>query len=220
IMGATGAGKSSFINHVLLKGIQEAEVGHGQESCTADVLPMPFQLDDFKGSIIDTPGFDDTHLTDTQILEKIANWMEATYRVGIKITGILYLRDITQARMSGTALKNLSMFRKLCGSESLKNVVIVTTKWDAVSNETGEMREKELMSKFLQPMLTMGAQQARHDNTLISAQEVLRKVLGNTGRTLKLQSELVDENKKLGETEAGTAVGEDIEKLRVKHETE
>lgn len=67
-----------FINHVIQKGTEEAEVGHGQESCTSDVTPMPFQLDHFKGSIIDTPGFDDTHLSDTQILEKIANWMEAT----------------------------------------------------------------------------------------------------------------------------------------------
>jgi hypothetical protein len=122
--------------------------------------------------------------------------------------------------MTGTVLKNLSMFRKLCGADSLKNVVIVTTKWDVVPNEVGEDREKELMSKFLQPMLTLGAQQARHNNTLSSAQAVLRKVLGNTGVPLKLQSELVDEKKKLGETEAGAAVGEDIEKLRIKHEKE
>lgn len=122
--------------------------------------------------------------------------------------------------MSGTSLKNLSMFRKLCGSESLKNVVIVTTKWDAVPIETGELREQDLMNKFLQPMLTLGAQQARHNNTLVSAQDVLRKVLGNRGLALKLQNELVDEKKTLGETEAGAAVGDDIDKLRAKYENE
>lgn len=68
-----------FINHVLQKEYQEAEVGHGQESCTSNVAAMPFQLDNFRGSIIDTPGFDDTHLTDTEVLTKIANWMERTY---------------------------------------------------------------------------------------------------------------------------------------------
>ncbi|KAI4591929.1 hypothetical protein KJ359_012060 [Pestalotiopsis sp. 9143b] len=112
------------------------------------------------------------------------------------------------------------MFRKLCGSESLKNVVIVTTKWDAVPIETGELREQDLMNKFLQPMLTLGAQQARHNNTLVSAQDVLRKVLGNRGLALKLQNELVDEKKTLGETEAGAAVGDDIDKLRAKYENE
>lgn len=75
-----------------------------------------------------------------------------------------------------------------------------------------------LMSKFLQPMITLGAQQARHDNTVHSAQEALRRVLGNAGLALKLQSELVDEKKTLGETEAGVAVGEEIEEIRLKHQ--
>jgi hypothetical protein len=70
--------KAQFINHVLKQGAQMAEVGEEQESCTSEVTPMQFELDGCKGSIIDTPGFDDTRLTETQILEKIANWMEIT----------------------------------------------------------------------------------------------------------------------------------------------
>jgi len=136
------------------------------------------------------------------------------------ITGILYLRAISQTRMSGSALKNLSMFRKLCGTNSLQNVVIVTTKWDLVPSDLAEAREKDLMTKFLQPMLLDGAKQARHDNTVYSAQMVLRKVLGNDGIATDLQVDLVDKKKTLLETAAGAAVGEDIDKLRVEHDKE
>ena len=39
---------------------------------------MPFDIGGFSGSIIDTPGFDDSELSDSEILKRIANWMEAT----------------------------------------------------------------------------------------------------------------------------------------------
>lgn len=122
--------------------------------------------------------------------------------------------------MKGSALKNLKMFRKLCGTESLGNVVIVTTKWDAVPTVDGELREQEMMQKFFSPMLINGAKTARHDNTTTSAQAILELVLGNTGKTLQIQNELVCEGKKLCDTEAGAAIGEDIEALRIQHAKE
>lgn len=122
--------------------------------------------------------------------------------------------------MTGSVLKNISMFRKLCGTKTLKNVVIVTTKWDAVPQEVGEEREEELMTDYFEAMLELGAKQARHNDTTASAQAVLRKVLGNRGETLRLQQELVDEHKTLGQTEAGAAVGEANAKLREKLEKE
>jgi hypothetical protein len=95
-MGATGSGKSSvrfhrrsirgclthvilidqFINHVLAPSVEKAEVGHDIDSRTSDVKGMPFEIAHFKGSIIDTPGFDDTNLSDTDVLVRISNWME------------------------------------------------------------------------------------------------------------------------------------------------
>jgi hypothetical protein len=62
---------------VLKRGRQEAGVDHRQVSYTRKVMPMPFELDNCKACINNMPEFDDTHLTDTQILEKIATWMEA-----------------------------------------------------------------------------------------------------------------------------------------------
>jgi hypothetical protein len=63
---------------------------------------------------------------------------------GLKFSGIVYLRDITDSKMKGTELKNLSVFRHLCGTASLRNVVIVTTKWDMLKGHSiGKAREQE-----------------------------------------------------------------------------
>lgn len=58
---------------------KKVEVGHDLDSCTASVEAIPFCIDGFHGSIIDTPGFDDTYLTDTAVLRRISDWMDMTY---------------------------------------------------------------------------------------------------------------------------------------------
>jgi hypothetical protein len=47
--------------------------------------------------------------------------------------------------MEGSALRNLRMFRKLCGEDFMKSVVLGTTFWDKVGEEQGADREKELL---------------------------------------------------------------------------
>ena len=74
--------------------------------------------------------------------------MVLSYHEGVKFTGILYLREITESRFRGTAVKNLHMFRRLCGQDTLASVVLVTTKWDAVPAATAEMREADLRARF------------------------------------------------------------------------
>jgi len=70
IMGATGAGKSSFIN--LVTGANFA-VGAGLKSCTKGIeVSPPFMLDGRRVALVDTPGFDDTNMTDTEVLTLIA----------------------------------------------------------------------------------------------------------------------------------------------------
>ena len=56
----------------------------------------------------------------------------------MKNAGIIYLHEITLKHMTDTALKNLDMFRKLCGDDALMKVVLGTTKW----GEVGDNREK------------------------------------------------------------------------------
>ncbi|KAJ3498534.1 hypothetical protein NMY22_g19594 [Coprinellus aureogranulatus] len=90
IMGATGAGKSSFIN-LLLKHIgddRKVKVGDQLASCTYDLQSVVIDnqiqrqgsfanlTQEHRIVIVDTPGFDDTSATDFQILKRIASWLQ------------------------------------------------------------------------------------------------------------------------------------------------
>jgi hypothetical protein len=54
-------------------------IGTNLESCTAEVqLSNNFTLDGRRVLLVDTPGFDDTHRSDTDILKLIAIFLETT----------------------------------------------------------------------------------------------------------------------------------------------
>ena len=92
-MGATGSGKTSvratsyryackltrsfqLINTA--SGSQFRE-GNNLKSCTAEVeVAEEFTLDGRRVILIDTPGFDDTTVSDAEILEKIAAFLAVT----------------------------------------------------------------------------------------------------------------------------------------------
>ena len=65
-----------FINLVSHSNLR---VGMDLESCTSEVqLANEFTLDGRRVVLIDTPGFDDTTKSDTQILKNIATFLATT----------------------------------------------------------------------------------------------------------------------------------------------
>ncbi|KIP06256.1 hypothetical protein PHLGIDRAFT_60285, partial [Phlebiopsis gigantea 11061_1 CR5-6] len=220
VMGATGAGKSTFIN--LISG-SHLRVGYGLESCTSEVqVSSPFLLDGKTITLIDTPGFDDTVKTEAEILRLIADFLAATYKEGRKLNGVIFFQRISDYRMGGVARKNFRLFRKLCGDETLKNVVIATNMWSDVAVELGEKRERELSESelFFKPALEKGAHLARHDNTLDSARRIVRQIVGFPTTALQIQVETVDQQKTLAQTAAGEDLKEELERLAAKHKEE
>lgn len=160
--------------------------------------------------LVDTPGFDDTHRSDTDVLREIANWlMESFSSKKVILNGIIYLHRITDIRMQGSAMKNLFMFKKLCGPDALKNVILATTMWERVSLEDGERREQELerTSEFWGEMIMRGAQVKRHQNNANSAWSLV-DIFASRSSTrrkavLTIQQEMVVQHKPLDKTDAG-----------------
>jgi hypothetical protein len=113
--------------------------------------------------LIDTPGFDDSYRSNEEIVEAILTWLEKSYRARKLLNGIIYLHRISDVRMQGSSLDDLRMFRKLCGFEALKNVLLVTTFWDKVSDIEGRRREQELSSNedFWGHMIQKGSKMGR-----------------------------------------------------------
>ncbi|KAJ8689304.1 hypothetical protein PTI98_013338 [Pleurotus ostreatus] len=205
VMGPTGAGKSSFINTATNS--SEATVGHNLESCTQEVraISCPHPKSGRNVVLVDTPGFDDTVRTDTDILSAIADWLSTTYRDKITLSGILYLHRISDNRMAGTPIKNLNMFKQLCGQDALDNVILMTTMWTEVAEGVGESRESELRRNYWKPMIVGGSSTTRFDGTHLRAWEII-DALGTGPKPLLIQTEMVDEGKTLPETSAGAVL--------------
>ncbi|KAL0573452.1 hypothetical protein V5O48_008507 [Marasmius crinis-equi] len=221
LMGATGSGKTTFIN--LVSG-GKLVVGRTLHSCTNTVDFSPsFTLGGQEVILVDTPGFDDSTMSETDILNLLAVFLAETYKKEQKLAGIIYLHRITDVRMGGISARNFKIFQKLCGEDTLKNVVIVTNRWEEVLEEKGEARQRELSTKdiFFKPALDRGARIVRHLNTRESAHAILQNLLNNnTPLPLLIQKEMVDEDKRLLDTSAGEELNRELKETMQKHQRE
>ena len=112
------------------------------------------------------------------------------------------------------------MFRELCGDSTLRNVILVTNMWGAVSQDVGEEREEELTTSFFKPVLNGGARLARHHNTIQSAHDIIRSIIRNQPAALQIQRELVDEGKGIIDTAAGEAINKELNEQIRRHQAE
>ncbi|KAF9781351.1 P-loop containing nucleoside triphosphate hydrolase protein [Thelephora terrestris] len=225
VMGATGSGKStispSFIKFINLVSGSGFDVGKGLRSCTNSVqVAGAFNLDGRRVVLIDTPGFNDTTQSDTEILRTIVAFLGASYEQGDTLAGILYFHRISDLRMSGTQTRNFRMFQNLCGDVALQNVVIVTNMWSRVELEVGQAREAELREDdmFFKPALSRGAKMARHEDTNSSANEIIRLLINNRPLPLQIQKELIEEHKDILETSAGQELNQELNDEIRKHQ--
>ncbi|KAF5321520.1 hypothetical protein D9619_000409 [Psilocybe cf. subviscida] len=226
IMGPTGSGKSTLVN--LLAGREAVTVGNQLESCTVDLCPIIIEPKDWTNPtpdptprrliLVDTPGFDDTYVEDSEILRRISVWLAASYNDSMKIAGVIFLHEISQVRMRGTARRNTDVFKKLCGEDSMQYVALCTTMWEGVSPDTANARENQLRDTFWKDMIVEGAQVMRIRRTSASAWGVVRAILAqhkgglDDFTVMSIQKELVDLQKLLPDTEAGRSLRASLEK--------
>lgn len=197
---------------------------------TAEVAPFEFQLDGRQITLIDTPGFNDTSRSEAEVLTEIANYLDFTYRnpPHLKLNGIIYLQSIQDPRMYGSSLRNLKMFKDLCGEKPMRNVLLVTNRWDK-ARDCGELdkaisKEAELRSnsKFWAPLIERGSRMIRWDgaDARKSAHDIVRTLLQTTPETLQIQTELVEQEKRLIETAAGATVNEEVIRVEKEYQAE
>jgi hypothetical protein len=161
-------------------------------------------------------------LTPPNILSYTMSRRNHRYEQGSTLAGVLYFHRISDFRMGGISTRNFSMFRKLCGDNTLQNVVVVTNMWGEVTPQVGDAREAELIKEdiFFKPVLDKGARMARHGNTVPSAEDIIRLVLNNHPLPLRIQEELVNEHKDISETGAGEELNREINAQIRRHQQE
>ncbi|KAF9562578.1 hypothetical protein CPC08DRAFT_373207 [Agrocybe pediades] len=200
-----------FIN--LLSG-SDFRVGDHLESCTKEVqVSDPFEIDGRVISLIDTPGFDDTSISDTTVLNMIATYLSYSHANGKHLAGVIYMHRILDNRVGGISTRNFRLFRKICGESTLDSVVIATTMWDQVDQAVGERREDELSTKdhFFKPAVEKGARLLRHHNNVESARNIISSIVQRNKKpvTLQIQDEL-SRGLDISETKAGVELRQEI----------
>ncbi|KPM46150.1 hypothetical protein AK830_g255 [Neonectria ditissima] len=233
VMGLTGAGKSTFVGRCTGN---DVVVGHGLHSCTKSIGVFDFELEGRRVYLVDTPGFNDTDRSDTETLSILARHLGASYANGARVHGIILLHPISNNRMSGSGIRSIEMIKAMCAFSSYANLAIATTMWpespDPAETRLLVAREADLLEqqKYFGCLVSQGATLLRHSEKgcrdpsveAASAKRIVAHLLRqsdmHTADVLRLQREIVDEEKTIGETLAGIAISRELYEVRQEHE--
>jgi hypothetical protein len=105
--------------------------------------------------------------------------------------------------MYGSSVRNFQLFSHLIGSDCMKNVGLVTTRWDVENTAIAEGRESELAKKAWKMMLQHGARKYRSANSQESCYGIVRQLLEVQPSFIQIQIEMGKEQKPLSRTAAG-----------------
>ncbi|KAF3934232.1 hypothetical protein ABW20_dc0109523 [Dactylellina cionopaga] len=212
LMGITGSGKSTFI-----KNITGIDVPVGDEdsinSTTFEFQEYQANIDGTEVFFIDTPGFDDDMRNESEILKTITNGLAGLYSPPqVAVKGVIYLHDITIEKFGGTAKRYLKMFQAIVGQDALKNVTLLSTKWDRLGLKFNEAKEKALIRGPWKDIISEGATVHRigQDGLPNAWFNIVRELLQKIETPLQVQKELVDENMPLNKTTVGKIIDQDL----------
>ncbi|KAH0841030.1 hypothetical protein FOPE_06400 [Fonsecaea pedrosoi] len=130
------------------------------------------------------------------------------FAADIRLAGLIYLHRISDARMAGSAVKNLRIFQALC--------VLATTMWAETGSSDARsvqnQRLQELQDTYWDDMIQSGSKVMKHDGHASSALEIVRTLTARAESpvTLAIQRQLVNEGQTLDETDAGKIVFEEV----------
>ncbi|CAN9420491.1 unnamed protein product [Alternaria alternata] len=122
VVGVTGSGKSSFIK----RATQRSDIRTSTDTGVCHTGNSPVSLSIRRSQLypIDTPGFDDSKRDDEEVYRELAHLMAQSFRKGQLLNGFLYLQAVNIPRQRGSQIRNLLMFKKLCGNNNFNNIVL------------------------------------------------------------------------------------------------
>ncbi|KAI9045992.1 uncharacterized protein KD926_005937 [Aspergillus affinis] len=136
VTGGTWAGKSSFIKCVTS---EEVYVGSTLDSGTKSFALVPAIIKQKRCMFLDMPGFNTDDLNDWDTFFRLMTAMAVIKRY-VVFRGVLYVDPMDDPRSSPATRKILTWLSRFCGTDYMRNVTIVTTKWDLLNADGIEQR--------------------------------------------------------------------------------
>ena len=130
---------------------------------------------------------------------------------------MIYLYCITDDRLGRCSEQTYNLITKMCSTQNFTNIVIATTQWEKMQDkedrEHAEQLEAQLRSEkdFFEGLAAEGAAFMRHENTRATAESIVKKIMKNHLVVFQIQKEMVNEQKSLLQTNAGGALGKEVE---------
>ncbi|KAJ2925976.1 hypothetical protein H1R20_g11113, partial [Candolleomyces eurysporus] len=148
-------GVFQFINAFF--GKEVAKVSSEAWSCTKEVEKFDYERrDGFVVSLVDTRGLNSYDKDsqdvkrDIQILQMMSDFLDVQHDRTTSFSGTVLLHSITTpSPLPQDSDKIMRMFKTLCGDDQLKNVVVVTTRWDESYYDEEALREAEAAEQLL-----------------------------------------------------------------------
>jgi hypothetical protein len=190
---------------------------------TEDVRAHSFEHKGINFVVVDTPGFNDSRSSDDgQVVDRILSWLEVSYKQGTRLNGLIYLHRISDPRMPGTAMRNLSMFRQLCGSNNFSNVILGTTFWGKVNQSIGAQREQQLKTsnEMWGSMVKKGSKVMKVQENRASNLAILEHIAQNNGKVVVEAQKEMSSGKSRLETSAALDVNRMFEEYRKQQQSE
>ncbi|PPQ74800.1 hypothetical protein CVT24_003669 [Panaeolus cyanescens] len=189
LLGVTGTGKSNFLE--CIANDKTLGLSKDQLESVTDKIQCYKLLNVKKKTrigrngpiyVIDTPGFADRRLSEKKIVTMLHEWgMTSQDSLGIVVDRAMYFERITDTRASGSKKRARELFEMITGEKAASRIVIVTTMWDTLWNESqknkAEVRFEEYKTSQWEKFTKKGTRCARFLNTQESAIHLLDEVL-------------------------------------------
>ncbi|CAE6487066.1 unnamed protein product, partial [Rhizoctonia solani] len=143
ILGAQGCGKSSLINAAFGKPVRE--ISNGFDLGTKDFHPDTMSDGRHKFTLVDSPGFDNASMNDTEVMTKLVHFL-CCGKTPAKVAGVIYVHTQDTRLGSGVLMRNLHLIKSLLGDSFMDRLTILL-----VPRPGEQTNHQELIRPLLDP---------------------------------------------------------------------
>ncbi|KAF9037447.1 hypothetical protein BJ165DRAFT_1408160 [Panaeolus papilionaceus] len=204
LMGPTGSGKSAFIES--LSPDQKLDISKDSlESVTQkvvcyQVVNVMWRARDIL--LVDTPGFLDTKLSESQITKMIVETLDSLRQsaAGVDVR-LLYFQPITDIRMGGSKRDAVKLFRGFAESFGAYGIHVVTTMWNHIVSpkkmEDANLRFSELQKEIFVSSIGFYIKIAKFEFSYYSALSILDNPHGGWSHSRSISQNIYPEYQSL-----------------------